>query len=194
MFPIYFWNQTHRDEQVVIRDAIIYRTSCVRTSKTGTRPWRPCGTECFGRVLSGGYTCEVFICVSHDEDTFKTLQLTATYRNSLIQDTQHTILTHMSHSSVSRAKWRTFLKCSHKVRFARRSDARLPYPTLTGWHHVHHKTGRPSAATSHELRPGKPSFCIFGPPTETTSPRGRTDNSIHRAWQALGIIILIPAA
>ena len=54
-------------------------------------------------------------------------------------------------------------------------------------------TGRPSAATSHESRPGNPFFCIFGPPTEDTSPRGRTDNSQHRAWQALGIIILIPA-
>jgi len=58
---------------------------------------------------------------------------------------------------------------------------------------VHHKIGRPSAATSHESRPGNPSFCIFGPPTETTSPRGRTDNSQHRAWQTLGIIIPVPA-
>jgi len=58
---------------------------------------------------------------------------------------------------------------------------------------VHHKTGRPSAANSHESWPGEPSFCIFGFPTEVTSPRGRTDNSEHRAWQTLGIIILIPA-
>ena len=58
---------------------------------------------------------------------------------------------------------------------------------------VYHKTGRPSDATSHDMRPGKPSFCIVGPPTEATSPRGRTDNSEHRTWQALGIIILIPA-
>ena len=58
---------------------------------------------------------------------------------------------------------------------------------------MHHKTGRPITATSHESRPEKPSFCIFGPSTEDTSPRGRTDNSVHRAWQALGIIILIPA-
>jgi len=43
---------------------------------------------------------------------------------------------YMSVKRVSRAKWRTFLKCSHKIRFARRSDARLPYPTLTGGHQV----------------------------------------------------------
>jgi len=39
-------------------------------------------------------------------------------------------------SRVSRAKWRTFLKCSLEIRFARRSDARLPYSTLTGGHQV----------------------------------------------------------
>jgi len=68
--------------------------------------------------------------------------------------------------------------------------------SLDDWTHgcrVHHKTERPSAATSHESRPGNPSFFIFVPPTETTSSRGRTDNSEHRTWQALGIIILIPA-
>jgi len=58
---------------------------------------------------------------------------------------------------------------------------------------VHHKTGRPTAATSHESRLVKPSFCIFGPSTVDSSLGGRTDNSQHRAWQALGIIILIPA-
>ena len=37
---------------------------------------------------------------------------------------------------VSHAKWRTFLKCSQQVPFARRSDARLPYPTPTGGNRV----------------------------------------------------------
>ena len=37
---------------------------------------------------------------------------------------------------VSRAKWRMLKKCSHEVWFARRSDARLPYPTQTGGHRV----------------------------------------------------------
>ena len=38
-----------------------------------------------------------------------------------------------------------------------------------------------------------PSFCIFGPPTEATSPRGRADNSELRPWQAFGMMILISA-
>ena len=58
---------------------------------------------------------------------------------------------------------------------------------------MHHKKGRSTAATSHESRPVKPSFCIIGPSTEDSSSGGRTDNSQHRAWQALGIIILILA-
>jgi len=33
---------------------------------------------------------------------------------------------------------------------------------------VHHKKGQPCAATSHESRPGKPSFCIFGLRTRHT--------------------------
>jgi len=37
---------------------------------------------------------------------------------------------------VSRAKWPNVLKCSLEIRFARRSDARLPHPTLTGGHQV----------------------------------------------------------
>ena len=42
-------------------------------------------------------------------------------------------------------------------------------------------------------RPVKPIFLHLGPSTEVSSSGGRTDNSIHRAWQALGIIILTPA-
>jgi hypothetical protein len=37
---------------------------------------------------------------------------------------------------VSRAKWRFIKKCSHEVRFARRPDARLPYPIPTGGNRV----------------------------------------------------------
>jgi len=37
---------------------------------------------------------------------------------------------------VSRAKWRMLKKCSLEIRFAKRPDARLPYPTLTGGHQV----------------------------------------------------------
>jgi len=40
---------------------------------------------------------------------------------------------------------------------------------------------------------GKTIFLHLGPSTEVSSSGGRTHNSIHRAWQALGIIILIPA-
>jgi len=42
---------------------------------------------------------------------------------------------------------------------------------------VHHTKGQPSTATSHESRPGKPSFCIFWPPLSLASDCGRTDNS-----------------
>jgi len=54
---------------------------------------------------------------------------------------------------------------------------------------VHHKKGRPSTATSHESRPGNPSFCIFGLP-HRGSPRtvvGQITRK-YRAWQALGIL------
>jgi len=39
--------------------------------------------------------------------------------------------------TVSLAKWRMFKKCSLEIRFARRPDARLLYPTLTGGHQVY---------------------------------------------------------
>ena len=42
---------------------------------------------------------------------------------------------------------------------------------------MHHTKGQPSTATSHESRPGKPSFCIFWPPLSLASDCGRTDNS-----------------
>ena len=41
--------------------------------------------------------------------------------------------------------------------------AALSYPNRRA-PSVHHKKKWPSAATSHESRPGKPSFCIFGLP------------------------------
>jgi len=58
--------------------------------------------------------------------------------HSLLNNSKTSMTNHKNRSvgRVSRAKWPTFLKCSHKVQFARRSDARLPYPTLTGWHQV----------------------------------------------------------
>ena len=37
----------------------------------------------------------------------------------------------LEHKRVSRAKWLNIKKCSNKFRFARRSDARLPYPIPT---------------------------------------------------------------
>jgi len=54
---------------------------------------------------------------------------------------------------------------------------------------VHHKKGRPSTATSHESRPGNPSFCIFWPP-HWGSPRTAVGQITqkYRAWQALGIL------
>jgi len=57
---------------------------------------------------------------------------------------------------------------------------------------VHHKEGRSTATTSHESRPVKPSFCISAPHRGLSSAV-RQINSIHRAWQTLGIIILLPA-
>ena len=57
----------------------------------------------------------------------------------------------------------------------RRCTAAVFYPTwrTTG---VHHKKGQPSAATSHEARPGKPSFCVSCLRTSHTR-WGKTDNS-----------------
>jgi len=57
---------------------------------------------------------------------------------------------------------------------------------------VHHKEGRSTAATSHESRPVKPSFCISAPHRDHLIG-GTTDRLVDRAWQALGIIILTPA-
>jgi len=52
-------------------------------------------------------------------------------------------------------------------RCARRCTAAIFYPNRRT-PSVHHKNGRPSAATSHESRPGKPSFCILGLRTRHT--------------------------
>jgi len=58
---------------------------------------------------------------------------------------------------------------------------------------VHHKKGRSTAATSHESRPVKPSFCIIGPSTEDSSSGGRTDNSDTQVLASSWDTILIPA-
>jgi len=57
---------------------------------------------------------------------------------------------------------------------------------------VHHKKGQPSAATSHESRPGKPSFGIFRPPLRLADC-GRTDNSEIQGLASPWDTILIPA-
>ena len=68
------------------------------------------------------------------------------------------------------------------------STAAVSYPN---WRtpSVHHKKGRPSAETSHESRPGKPSFCIFRLPHQG-SPQTAVGQITrkYRAWQALGIL------
>jgi len=74
--------------------------------------------------------------------------------------------------------------CTRLIRQATQCTAAVFQPT---WRtpRVHHKKGRPRAATSHESRPGKPSFCTSGART-ITIVRSGTDNSIEqRAWQAL---------
>jgi len=43
---------------------------------------------------------------------------------------------HLGVKSVSRAKWLSIKKCSLEVRFARGSDARLPYRIPTGGNRV----------------------------------------------------------
>ena len=56
------------------------------------------------------------------------------------------------------------------IRWTTGRTALLSYPDW--WTpSVHHKKGRPSPATSHESRPGKPSFCIFGGLPHRGSPR-----------------------
>jgi len=59
---------------------------------------------------------------------------------------------------------------------------------------VHHKKGRPSAATLHESRPGKPSFLhLRSPPPRLASTCGRTDNSETQGLASPWDNILIPA-
>jgi len=91
-------------------------------------------------------------------------------------------------------KWPNVKKRSLEIRFARRSDARLPYPTLTGWYQVC-ITRQDDPVLRLPTNRGRENHLLVPsvPPLRLTSTRGRTDNSEHRAWQALGIIILIPA-
>jgi len=91
-------------------------------------------------------------------------------------------------------KWPNVKKRSLEIRFARRSDARLPYPILTGWHQVC-ITRQDDPALRLPTNRGRENhlFVPSVPPLRLTTTRGRTDNSEHRAWQALGIIILIRA-
>jgi len=74
---------------------------------------------------------------------------------------------------------------------ARRCTAAVFYPTwrTTG---VHHKKGQPSATTSHEARPGKPSFCILCLRTSHTR-WGKTDNSELQSLASSWDYILTPA-
>ena len=58
---------------------------------------------------------------------------------------------------------------------------------------MHHKKGRSTAATSHESRSVKPSFCSFGPSTEDSSSGNRTDNSDTQGLASSWDSILIPA-
>jgi len=85
-------------------------------------------------------------------------------------------------------------KRSLEIRFARRLDARLPYPTLICCHQVC-ITRQEDPALRLPTNHGRENhlFASSVPPLRFTSTRGRTDNWEHRAWQALGIIILIPA-
>ena len=62
--------------------------------------------------------------------------------------------------------------------------AALSYPNKPS---VHHKEVRSTAATSHELRPVKPSFCISAPPQRSPHPEVGQITRTYRAWQALGI-------
>jgi len=74
--------------------------------------------------------------------------------------------------------------CTRLIRQANQCTAAVFQPT---WRtpRVHHKKGRPRAATSHESRPGKPSFCTSSARTRLIVRSG-TDNSIEqRAWRAL---------
>jgi len=72
---------------------------------------------------------------------------------------------------VSRAKWWTLKKCSHEFGPNKRigRTAAVFYPDRRT-PSVHHKKGRPSAATSHELQPGNPSFLhLRSPPQRPAS-------------------------
>ena len=92
---------------------------------------------------------------------------------------------------VSRAKWRAFLKCLQQVSFARRSDAPLPYPTPTGENRVSiTRQGDPSLRLPTNCGRKNHLFASSAPPQRTPQPEVGQITQIHRAWQALGIIIL----
>jgi len=96
---------------------------------------------------------------------------------------------------VSRAKWRTRKKCSLEIRFARRSDARLPYPTLTGGHQVC-ITRKGDPALRLLTNRGQENH-LFASSVSTTEAQpstcGRTDNSETQGLASSWDIILIPA-
>jgi len=73
----------------------------------------------------------------------------------------------------------------------RRCTAAVFYPT---WRTrgVHYKKRQPSAASSHEARPGKPSFCILCLRTSHTR-WGETDNSTLQGLASSWDYILTPA-
>jgi len=95
---------------------------------------------------------------------------------------------------VSCAKWRMLKKCSHETRFARRPDARLPYPTLTGGHQVCiTRKGDPVLRLLTNRSQENHLFASSVSPTEATSTCGRTDNSEIQGLASPWDNILIPA-
>jgi len=90
---------------------------------------------------------------------------------------------------VSRAKWRMFKECSHKIPLAERPEARLPCPTQTGGHQVC-ITRKGDPALQFVMNYGRETHLLC----PSASPRGKPQTAVgqitwkYRAWQALGIL------
>ena len=94
---------------------------------------------------------------------------------------------------VSRAKWLNIKK--FRTRFDSLDDRTHGCPILSQPEGTECASQRRAIYRCDfpRIAAGKPIFLHLGPSTEVSSSGGTTDNSIHRAWQALGIIILLPA-
>ena len=118
------WYVYHQNDMEIRRISYMYiwYTWCMYISRVSVSFW--------------WYACLVFP-YRFDDINFTCFHIVLVcWKYSLLHLDIETFLYRWCDMGVSRAKWRTFLKCLQQVPFARRSDARLPYPTPTGGNRV----------------------------------------------------------